>query len=125
MVGFLVSTGVSLLMNGVCCAYQMNGERELREAMRSDIREEWRLQRALEAQERREYEHRAERLRLEALEKRYHLLKAAQQRHHRSSSYKSKTRTKNSRFSTPRGNGCRYDSTPAKTSRHQFCCSSN
>ena len=69
-----MSTGVSIMMNGVCCVYQMNGERELRQAMRNDIRDEWREQRELETKAKFEQERESERLRLVALEKRYNLL---------------------------------------------------
>jgi hypothetical protein len=74
MVGFLVSTGASLLMNGVCCVYQMNEEKDLREAMRKDIREEWRVQRQREFEVRKRYKKRSQELRFEALEKRYRVL---------------------------------------------------
>ena len=72
--GFLLTTGVSMMMNGVCCVYQMNGERELRQAMRDDIRDEWRQQREVETRAKQEQERETERLRLLALEKRYKLL---------------------------------------------------
>lgn len=88
MVGFLVSTGVSLMMNGMCCVYQMHGEKELRMAMRQDIREEWKLQRQLEVEwqeeqrqqlERQVYQQQEEeqivrQLRLQSMKQRYHLL---------------------------------------------------
>lgn len=75
--GFLLSTGVSMMMNGVCCVYQMNGEKDLRQAMRSDIREEWKQQRAEEARAKLEEERLAERLRLRALKQRHKLLNKA------------------------------------------------
>lgn len=68
-------------MNGVCCVYQMHEEKELREAMRRDIREEWKLQRQREfeaAQRRRHYKMQSEKLRRDALEKRHRLLEAVQ-----------------------------------------------
>jgi len=70
--GFLLSTGVSIIMIGACCIYTMNEEKELREAMRQDIRAEWKFQRELENRERRQQEMEADRLRILALEKRYH-----------------------------------------------------
>lgn len=66
-----------MMMNGVCCVYQMNGEKELRQAMRSDIREEWKQQRAEEAQAKLEEEKLTERLRLQALKQRHKLLNKA------------------------------------------------
>ena len=76
-----MSTGVSLLMNGVCCVYTMNEEKDLREAMRQDIRDEWRLQREIETKERQQREAESEWLRLQALEKRYHKLMALSTNH--------------------------------------------
>jgi ATP-dependent protease HslVU (ClpYQ) ATPase subunit len=81
MVGFLLSTGVSLMMNGVCCVYQMHGEKELRQAMRSDIREEWKEQREIEAKTRQHYEVDVERLRRASLEQRYQLMQATRDVH--------------------------------------------
>lgn len=72
--GFLLSTGVSIMMNGVCCVVQMNGEKSLRQAMRNDIREEWKEQREVETQVKLEQERQTERLRLQAMEKRHKLL---------------------------------------------------
>jgi hypothetical protein len=83
MVGFLLSTGVSLMMNGMCCVYQMHGEKELRQAMRSDIREEWRAQREIEDKTRLHYKDDVERLRLASLEQRYQLLQATRDPHGR------------------------------------------
>ena len=58
-------------MNGVCCIYSMNEERDLREAMRQDIREEWRIQREIEAREREQRDAEVERLLLQSLERRH------------------------------------------------------
>lgn len=77
MVGFLLSTGASLLMNGVCCIYSMNEEKGLREAMRQDIRDEWRQQREIESRERQQREAEAERLLLRSLELRHQKLMAS------------------------------------------------
>ena len=74
MVGFLLSTGASLLMNGACCIYSMNEEKDLREAMRQDIRDEWRLQREIESREKQQREAEAERLFLRSLERRHQKL---------------------------------------------------
>jgi hypothetical protein len=91
-----LSTGVSMMMNGVCCVYQMNGERELRQAMRNDIREEWREQRELEARTRLEQDQETERLRLQALERRHELLYSMDRRRQPQSS----SRKTIDRFST-------------------------
>ena len=69
------------MMNGMCCVYQMNEEKELRTAMRRDIREEWKLQREIEARERQQYEQEIERLRMEAMEVERLRVAALQQRH--------------------------------------------
>lgn len=74
--GFLLSTSATMMMNGVCYLHQMNGERELRQAMRDDIRDEWKQQREVEAKTKleQEQEQEAQRLRWLAMEKRYSLL---------------------------------------------------
>lgn len=61
-------------MNGVCCIYSMNEEKDLREAMRKDIREEWRIQREIESRERKQREAEVERLLLQSLERRHQKL---------------------------------------------------
>ena len=73
-----MSTGVSLMVNGVCCVYQMQGEKDLRNAMRSDIREEWRTQREIEAKTKHlQYDEEVERLRMEYQIQRHQVLEAS------------------------------------------------
>lgn len=76
MVGFLISTAASVMMNGVCCVYQMHEERHLREAMRKDIREEWKLQRKREFRAERRYQKQYEKFRLQASLQRFQAMKS-------------------------------------------------
>ncbi|CAB9506098.1 expressed unknown protein [Seminavis robusta] len=118
MVGFLVSTGVSLMMNGMCCAYQMHGEKELRQAMRSDIREEWRQQREIEANAISQFEKEAERLRFESLEQRHMLLEFLKRQQQGENEERSEP--------TTTIDACRSSSSSSSSSRQQrraACCS--
>lgn len=46
--GFVASTIASLMMNGVCCVWQMQEEEDRRDAIRQDIRVEYERQRVIE-----------------------------------------------------------------------------
>lgn len=46
----VASTVASVMMNGLCCAWQMDQEKELRVGVREDVRREYERQRAYEAQ---------------------------------------------------------------------------
>jgi hypothetical protein len=46
--GFIASTVASLMMNGVCCMWQMQEEEDRRDALRKDIRVEYERQRRAE-----------------------------------------------------------------------------
>lgn len=97
---FVVGTLASFLMNGACCAYQMNREGEFRESLRNEIAQEWQEQRQREL-EQQQAEHET---RMRQFEERYSQVLSRQEEGSYTQTHLSEGRRSNARYSLGKSN---------------------